>query len=528
MFSRRVIRFLGAFVVLSVSFAAPAGAQRQNLDSSAVRIWAAVLRTHDARSADTTAIDNALRSTVAPLRAAAVRVVGLNRMSARYAKLRDMLRTERDSAAASDAAFALGLASDSASCGVLRDALARPSTAVAAAWALGDLADRCGTFAASFTRARSTSIRAALLRGAIKWKEFPDSVVTDAFARATAPGVRWSALFALARAKRPSGAPFALPASHDAAPLIREVATRLMTADVQPPTMAAACVARLDSLLADPAPHVRVAAVRALATWKSLALDPLQRAWSRESDANVRITMAQSVGSVAADTSALWAAWWSADSTHMIRRSLIASAKQAGAAAALSTIAGDSLAQTAYTGSYGPRTAPDSSAAAGLQSELEYQRIVREMVAPTLAGRPPALVVATSRGLIRIVLDGVRAPMTSDHLSRLARNGYFRDVRFHRVVPAFVVQGGDPSGSGGGGPGFKIRDELNRSPYVRSAVGMALSGPDTGGSQFFLTLALHPHLDGHYTVFGHVSDGATLMDLLVQGDAIVNVTTEPR
>jgi cyclophilin family peptidyl-prolyl cis-trans isomerase len=97
-------------------------------------------------------------------------------------------------------------------------------------------------------------------------------------------------------------------------------------------------------------------------------------------------------------------------------------------------------------------------------------------------------------------------------------------MRFHRVVPAFVAQGGDPRGDGSGGPGYAIRDELGRSPYVRGAVGMALSGPDTGGSQFFLTLAAQPHLEGHYAVFGHVAAGFKAMDALVQGDMLRNIT----
>ena len=147
---------------------------------------------------------------------------------------------------------------------------------------------------------------------------------------------------------------------------------------------------------------------------------------------------------------------------------------------------------------------------------------------PSLAGRAPLLVLDTDRGTIRIHLDGVHAPMTADHLSALARRGYFTGLRFHRVVPAFVAQGGDPRGDGSGGPGFAIRDELNRSPYRRASVGMALSGPDTGGSQFFLTLAPQPHLEGHYTVFGQVVAGLASMDALVQGDALRTMTPLPR
>ena len=104
-----------------------------------------------------------------------------------------------------------------------------------------------------------------------------------------------------------------------------------------------------------------------------------------------------------------------------------------------------------------------------------------------------------------------------------AEKGYYRGTRFHRVVPNFVAQDGDPRGDGNGGPGYAIRDELNRRPYERGTVGMALSGPDTGGSQYFLTLSRQPHLDGHYTVFARVLGGDDVLDRIVQGDAILEV-----
>ena len=89
----------------------------------------------------------------------------------------------------------------------------------------------------------------------------------------------------------------------------------------------------------------------------------------------------------------------------------------------------------------------------------------------------------------------------------LARRGFFNGLAWHRVVPNFVVQDGDPRGDGEGGPGYTIRDELNQRPYLRGTVGMALDGPDTGGSQFFITHSPQPHLDGRYTVFGRVVSG---------------------
>ena len=116
------------------------------------------------------------------------------------------------------------------------------------------------------------------------------------------------------------------------------------------------------------------------------------------------------------------------------------------------------------------------------------------------------------------------APLTVYNIVSLAQHGYFDGQRFHRVVPNFVVQGGDPRGDGNGGPGFAIRDELNRRRYGRGTLGMALSGANTGGSQFFVTHSPQPHLDGGYTVFGQLVDGGDVLDRIIQGDRIVRVT----
>ncbi|MFL5578074.1 MAG: peptidylprolyl isomerase [Gemmatimonadaceae bacterium] len=152
-----------------------------------------------------------------------------------------------------------------------------------------------------------------------------------------------------------------------------------------------------------------------------------------------------------------------------------------------------------------------------------YESAVRDVVLPALGGRPATAEIVTERGTIALELLGADAPLTVLNFVTLARAGFLSGTRFHRVVPAFVAQDGDPRGDGTGGPGYAIRDELNRRRYERGAIGMALSGPDTGGSQYFLTLSPQPHLDGHYTVFGRVSRGADVMDRLVQGDSILEV-----
>jgi cyclophilin family peptidyl-prolyl cis-trans isomerase len=120
-------------------------------------------------------------------------------------------------------------------------------------------------------------------------------------------------------------------------------------------------------------------------------------------------------------------------------------------------------------------------------------------------------------------LDADEAPLTSGNLYALASKGYFNGVTFHRVVPNFVAQGGDPRGDGEGGPGYSIRCEMTRRPYRRGTVGMALSGKDTGGSQFFFTHAPQPHLDGRYTAFGEVVSGLDVVDALLEGDIIREV-----
>jgi cyclophilin family peptidyl-prolyl cis-trans isomerase/HEAT repeat protein len=132
----------------------------------------------------------------------------------------------------------------------------------------------------------------------------------------------------------------------------------------------------------------------------------------------------------------------------------------------------------------------------------------------------PRARVHTSQGVIEIHLNVVEAPLASAAFLDLARQGFYDGLTFHRVVPDFVVQGGDPRGDGSGGPGYTLRDEVGQRPYGRGAVGLALSGKDTGGSQFFITLSPQPHLDGNYTLFGWVAEGMEVADRIRPGDTI--------
>lgn len=134
--------------------------------------------------------------------------------------------------------------------------------------------------------------------------------------------------------------------------------------------------------------------------------------------------------------------------------------------------------------------------------------------------------VSTSKGSFTIDLLPEAAPLNVDNFIQLANRGYFNGITFHRVVPNFVIQGGDPRGDGNGGPGYSIRCEINQVPYERGAVGMALSGKDTGGSQWFVTHAPQPHLDGGYTVFGRVTAGMNVVDNIVRGDVIRSISVK--
>ncbi|MGK2934038.1 MAG: peptidylprolyl isomerase, partial [Gemmatimonadaceae bacterium] len=170
------------------------------------------------------------------------------------------------------------------------------------------------------------------------------------------------------------------------------------------------------------------------------------------------------------------------------------------------------------------RRAEDESESAAPVRELSwYVDVVRSIVVPALDGRPARATFNTERGPIVVEFFGAEAPLTVKNFLDLARGGTFRGTRFHRVVPNFVVQDGDPRGDGSGGPGYSIRDELNPHRYDRGVLGMALSGPDTGGSQWFITHSPQPHLDGGYTVFGRVVAGYGALDRVVQGDLLLDV-----
>lgn len=139
------------------------------------------------------------------------------------------------------------------------------------------------------------------------------------------------------------------------------------------------------------------------------------------------------------------------------------------------------------------------------------------------AATPRFLDIITQRGTISLSLDTAGAPLTCYRLSRLAEAKAYDGLTFHRVVPDFVVQGGDPRGDGWGGPGFTLRDELSVRSYQAGTVGLAHGGPDTAGCQFFVTLTPQPHLTGRYPVLGEVVRGLDVAERIGVGDRILRV-----
>ena len=133
----------------------------------------------------------------------------------------------------------------------------------------------------------------------------------------------------------------------------------------------------------------------------------------------------------------------------------------------------------------------------------------------------------TDRGTIRIELAADRAPLTVANFVNLARRGFYDGLGFHRVIADFMIQGGCPEGSGRGGPGYRFEDEANNGlGHQRGVLSMANAGPNTNGSQFFITHVATPWLDGKHTVFGKVVEGLDVVDAVRQGDHIKSIRIE--
>ena len=138
------------------------------------------------------------------------------------------------------------------------------------------------------------------------------------------------------------------------------------------------------------------------------------------------------------------------------------------------------------------------------------------------------LTIMTDRGEIELELFPEYAPKTVNNFISLAKGGYYDGIIFHRVIPNFMIQGGDPTGTGRGGPGYNFEDEFTGNPleHETGSLSMANAGPGTNGSQFFITHCPQPHLNGKHTVFGKVTKGQDVVDAIRQDDAMIKVTVQ--
>jgi cyclophilin family peptidyl-prolyl cis-trans isomerase/HEAT repeat protein len=283
----------------------------------------------------------------------------------------------------------------------------------------------------------------------------------------------------------------------------REAAVRLaVLGSLKTPDAVRESRALVNSALTDADPGVRAAAVDALGLLAEASVLPL-----------VSDALARSQADASPDVAIAVIAVCERLRTDPAARSIVESAFHQGKTL-VARLARRSLIQS-FRADRAALAAPEYKTG---RTAADYAALLSE------AHRPLQARVETARGEFVIRLAGRDAPLTVANFVKLARASYFDGVGIHRVVPNFVLQDGDPTGTGNGGPGYEIRDELNPLPYERGAVGMALSGPDTGGSQWFVTHSPQPHLNGLYTVFGHVVAGQEIVEGIDQGDLVRKVT----
>lgn len=306
---------------------------------------------------------------------------------------------------------------------------------------------------------------------------------------------------------------------------------RAAVADVLAADSDPSSIDRLHAMLNDPDKRVVESVIQALARRRAPGIDAVLSTAITDGDIGVRTAAAEAIGrlKIPGGAATLRTAYTASlgDAGPESRSAILGALSQYGL-----TEAGDTLKSALGDKDWSVRL----RAATDLH-RLDPASDARQAIRPA-PGSPlvpydsPALIsppysphafIETAKGTIEIELAVLDAPETAQNFMALARKGFFNGLQIHRVVPNFVVQDGDPRGDGSGGPGYTIRDELNDRPYLRGTVGMALSGPDTGGSQFFITQSPQPHLDAKYTVFGRVVNGMDVVDRLQQLDVIQRV-----
>ncbi len=371
-----------------------------------------------------------------------------------------------------------------------------------------------------------------VLRGAAAVAALRGRLTSSVFA------LKRQALIALAQADSPSGVAVAATVASDADWRWRSVAAEAFGA--------ARARDRLEAQLADPDGRVVAQALQALqriqpTAGPDSALRGRARSLLAHADPAVRSVAADILGRHpdVNDVDALVVAYRRADGDPFNDARLSAVAALGAIAASSSTgrlrVATKFVSVVPRPDDYLVRrlaadTLPDARDAWGSATPIatgrtpaDYRDVARRWLAPALAGTNPHVFLETDRGTLDIELLPAEAPMTAAAFLALVERRFFDGTRWHRVVPNFVVQDGDPRGDGWGGPGFVLRDEINPVRYETGTVGIALSGPDTGGSQYFITHSAQPHLDGTYTIFARVTGGSGILDAIGQGDRIRSI-----
>jgi len=368
-----------------------------------------------------------------------------------------------------------------------------------------------------------------VLRGAAAVAALRGRLTSSVFA------LKRQALIALAQADSPSGVAAAATVASDADWRWRSVAAEAFGA--------ARARDRLEAQLADPDGRVVAQALQRIqpTAGPDSALRGRSRSLLAHADPAVRSVAADILGRHpdVDDVDALVVAYRRADGDPFNDARLSAVAALGAIAASSSTgrlrVATKFVSVVPRPDDYLVRrlaadTLPDARDAWGSATPIatgrtpaDYRDVARRWLAPALAGTNPHVFLETDRGTLDIELLPAEAPMTAAAFLALVERRFFDGMRWHRVVPNFVVQDGDPRGDGWGGPGFVLRDEINPVRYETGTVGIALSGPDTGGSQYFITHSAQPHLDGTYTIFGRVTGGSGILDAIGQGDRIRSI-----
>lgn len=579
--TRRAVRAACATLAVVITSAcagtpapATAAADAPVNGESAVRREARLLSMVDQRQADTALVDQLLMDPDPARRARTALAIGQVRLRARYPALRQLL-VDGDTSIAANAAFAMGIAKDTGGVVALARAVAGAPTPVAreAAWALGEIGEPARTVLAvalgdgqarpltsSTTSQRAPEVRAALVLATVKLRPAPIALVTPWLADTSAEVVR-AAAYVIGRLRAPAGARAAMAVRTHRDEEVRQHVARTLSKATVGDSLGTPAREALRALVADSSERVRINAARSLATFGPTIADQVEPLL-RDPAPNVRMAIAEVIGEAFAKDAARWQRAWDADTALPVRRLLLGQARRLDVAlapgvegtwatnedwryrvasvatvdrespaarrdtATAVTLLGDRDArvQRAARARLGRRDSSETRAPRNTTPQprplAEYEALARRYV---LSRTAPRAYIDTDHGTVTLELFGREAPLVVEAFTRLAQNGTYRNTTFHRVVPNFVVQDGDASGDGSGESGFTLRESWTRQRHERGCLGLATSGPDTGGSQYYLCHSTQPHLDGGYTVFGRVIDGFAAMDRIVQGDRMLRV-----